>query len=270
MTNLKGRLWCNQLEEDFEEGKIGIENDEDVSIDDQGLEDEEQSVNGKDDDKKAFSNNDQNGTRLHHKEILGKIQELHLSKVNMIHKEENCGGGTASPNSAKVKPKESGMRKIEKGDGKIKEVRQTPPAAAEVRRPKSKEQQVIPNHTDQTGENEYITDGIMNVTTACAIQKGAGQAMISKSLIPKPIKNQLVPNENNGEDTEKLRGAGKDMDEESTTQNFQNVTRKGDLSPRHVDRRKSVGQGRKKQHKNTANIQPSGVQIRRTISKSNN
>lgn len=65
-------------------------------------------------------------------------------------------------------------------------------------------------------------------------------------------------------------GRGKDFDEESTTQNFMNMARQGDLSPRHMDKVKSVGKGRKKQQKESSSIRNTGVETRRSITKSNN
>lgn len=44
------------------------------------------------------------------------------------------------------------------------------------------------------------------------------------------------------------------MDEESTTQNIRNVARMGDLSPRHMDKAKSAGRGKKKQLKEITNV----------------
>ncbi|XP_070048975.1 uncharacterized protein [Nicotiana tomentosiformis] len=52
--------------------------------------------------------------------------------------------------------------------------------------------------------------------------------------------NQMMTQDKNGEEEEIFRAKGKDMDEESTFQNFMNVTRHGDLSPRHMENGKSV------------------------------
>lgn len=49
-----------------------------------------------------------------------------------------------------------------------------------------------------------------------------------------------------------------------------NDARQGDLSPRHIDKVKSVGRGRKKQQKENTSIYGIGVQMRRTITNSNN
>lgn len=63
---------------------------------------------------------------------------------------------------------------------------------------------------------------------------------------------------------------GRDIDEESTAQNFLNVAKKGDLSPRLIEIVKSATKGRKKQSKETSTVPASGVQTRRTQSKSQN
>lgn len=60
------------------------------------------------------------------------------------------------------------------------------------------------------------------------------------------------------------------MDEESAAQNFMNVARRGNLSPRQIESGKLAGRGRKKQTKEIPSVQAVGVQIRRNISKSIN
>lgn len=62
---------------------------------------------------------------------------------------------------------------------------------------------------------------------------------------------------------------GKDLDKESTTQNFLNVARQGDLSPRHMEQGKSAAKGRKKQGKDPSTT-TAGVQTRRALTKSSN
>lgn len=64
--------------------------------------------------------------------------------------------------------------------------------------------------------------------------------------------------------------AAKDMDDESTAQNFLNIAKQGDLSPRHIDQVKSDAKGRKKQVKETSTAPTGGVQMRRTLTKSQN
>lgn len=152
-----------------------------------------------------------------------------------------------------------------------------PPDAAEVQisNPRSKEQSMLNN--EESGVRDKISKGKQNsagqvikfIATTGDGQKGSGQVM-SKSLIPKLVNKQLVANKINVEDNENLGVVGRDMDKESTTQNFQKVARQGDLSPRHSECGKLVGKGRKKQYKDVTNVQPAGVQTRRTISKSNN
>ncbi|XP_019253806.1 PREDICTED: uncharacterized protein LOC109232489 [Nicotiana attenuata] len=58
------------------------------------------------------------------------------------------------------------------------------------------------------------------------------------------------------------------MDQESTTQNFINVARRGDLSPRQMEKVKSAAKGRKKQQKENMAAPTAGVQTRRTLTKS--
>nr|XP_009587917.1 uncharacterized protein LOC104085557 [Nicotiana tomentosiformis] len=64
--------------------------------------------------------------------------------------------------------------------------------------------------------------------------------------------------------------ANKDLDEDSTPQNFLNVARQGDLSPRHIEKVKSVAKGRKKQIKKTSTVLTGGEQTRRTLTESQN
>jgi len=92
---------------------------------------------------------------------------------------------------------------------------------------------------------------------------------ISKNLIPKPIHNQLIV-QDNAEEEQLKRNKGKNMDAESTTQNFINVSRKGDISPRQIETGKSAVRGKKKQPRVTFVVQVTGVQTRRTIFKSIN
>lgn len=67
-----------------------------------------------------------------------------------------------------------------------------------------------------------------------------------------------------------MEKSGKDLDEESTTQNFLNVAKRGDISPRLIEKVKSAAKGRRKQFKDTPAILFTGVQTRRAITKSNN
>lgn len=69
---------------------------------------------------------------------------------------------------------------------------------------------------------------------------------------------------------ENMEKSGKDLDEESTTQNFLNVAKRGDISPRLIEKVKSAAKGRRKQLKDTPAIPFTGVQTRKAITKSNN
>lgn len=66
---------------------------------------------------------------------------------------------------------------------------------------------------------------------------------------------------------------GKDLDAESTYQNFQQIARQADISPTYMNRGKSVGRGKKKQQKDSTQSVQSvvpGVQTRRTHPKHHN
>lgn len=91
----------------------------------------------------------------------------------------------------------------------------------------------------------------------------------NSSLILKDAKTNIFAQTHTDGDTAFLEAKGKDLDQESTTQNILNIARKGDLSPRHIEKGKSTGKGKKKQLKDTHILQPASVQTRRTISKLN-
>lgn len=70
---------------------------------------------------------------------------------------------------------------------------------------------------------------------------------VNKSLIPKPVKNKLVNQEVVHDEEGNNAKKGRDLDEESAVQNFMNVARQGDFSPRQIEKGKSVDKGRTKQ-----------------------
>lgn len=72
------------------------------------------------------------------------------------------------------------------------------------------------------------------------------------------------------EDDDQHARGGKDLYEESTAQNFRNAARQGDISPRFVEKGKSIGKSRRKQAKETSSGILAGVQTKRTVSKSIN
>ncbi|OIT03577.1 hypothetical protein A4A49_19874 [Nicotiana attenuata] len=168
---LGGRLWCQQVEEDSEEGEIRIDNEEDASTDDQDLEDEEQSVNGKDDDKNDKPNNEEDGKQIKPHETVEKSQEIDLSKGNEKSRGDKIGA-TGSPisNIDKVNPEEARVREIDKGDVGIQEARQinSVPDTTELRssNQRSKKQQGlnIDPKSIETELKDQVNDGqIMNV-----------------------------------------------------------------------------------------------------------
>lgn len=58
----------------------------------------------------------------------------------------------------------------------------------------------------------------------------------TKNLIPKPTKNQMVTQEFNDDEEQNQRAKGRDMDAESTAQNFMNVARQRDIFPRQMEK----------------------------------
>ncbi|XP_019232974.1 PREDICTED: uncharacterized protein LOC109213617 [Nicotiana attenuata] len=65
-------------------------------------------------------------------------------------------------------------------------------------------------------------------------------------LVPSDIQQQVAEPRDQFGLEEATKTKGKDLDEESTTQNFKRVASQGDLSPRHMDTGRSVGRGKKK------------------------
>lgn len=98
----------------------------------------------------------------------------------------------------------------------------------------------------------------------------AGKENASKSLIQKPIKTQMVAHWEDKGYEENLGVMGRDLDEETSAQNFLNVAKQADLSPRLIDKGRSTCRGKKKQPKETPSTIPARVQTRRTVSKSHN
>lgn len=67
-----------------------------------------------------------------------------------------------------------------------------------------------------------------------------------RAMIPNVTKNSIVPEGKDNEDEEHLEKSGKDLDEESTAQNFLNIVQQGDISSRQTEKVKSATKGRKK------------------------
>lgn len=125
------------------------------------------------------------------------------------------------------------------------------------------------DHGDTRKDNQFHNDGQMIIQlegTKGIIMKEKGD----KCLTIKTAKNQMTVKDVQAEDEDSQMGKGKDLDAESTTQNFMHVTRQGNISPRPMDKGRSAGRGKKRQTKEAPSVQAPGVQTRRTISKSIN
>lgn len=70
---------------------------------------------------------------------------------------------------------------------------------------------------------------------------------LNNLFIPKPIQNQMVQQTDGIQEDEQCERGGKDLDAESTAQKFMNTAKQGDISPRLMDKAKSIGRWRKKQ-----------------------
>lgn len=89
-------------------------------------------------------------------------------------------------------------------------------------------------------------------------------------MIPKQKKSnkQIVVDVVDQGAEEHIERLGNDFDEESITQNFRNVARQGNLSPRHMEKVKSAVKGRKKVAKDNSSLPSTRVQTRTTLTKS--
>lgn len=95
--------------------------------------------------------------------------------------------------------------------------------------------------SDDSGSFKYVTTKASQNT----------QEKVNSFLVQKPVKTHIVTHLQQGEVHGNLEVQGKDLDEEYTIQNFINIARQGDISPRQIEKGKSTGKGRKKQQKDT-------------------
>lgn len=109
------------------------------------------------------------------------------------------------------------------------------------------------------------TEDIANIKNADQTKETTNKHMMLKFT-----KYQIPTAEQQKDMEDDTTSKGKDLDAESTCQNFRNVARQGDISPRFMEKGKSVGRGRKKHAKEVPSVQPLGVQTMRLVSKSIN
>ncbi|XP_019240885.1 PREDICTED: uncharacterized protein LOC109220870 [Nicotiana attenuata] len=263
------KLWANQTEEDAEEGLIpdAMQSEEEDGGDTK--EDEDPSVNDKQKGTestvpKAVINEEGVAKQQHNnkksqntKEATGEADLQQLNKEKTVATNEvdisniDPGGTIPDPigvSSANADP--ISVAKPNKGQA-VQQSQQSPNVvddkegeAVEVN--KKKKMQELTGNIDPLGNNQN-DDAIVSIT------KGSNMMVAAK---------------------EKLIGAQEDqaadMDEESTAQNFLNIARQGDLSPRQIDQVKSAAKGKRKQTKEASTVPTGGVQTRRTLSKNQN
>ncbi|XP_019257603.1 PREDICTED: uncharacterized protein LOC109235805 [Nicotiana attenuata] len=248
-----GKLWDAQTEEDSEEGELpeGASGEEESS--DEENDEEEQSVNDKA-NKECQKSETKGGTSKENKADQGE-------DIEVINQKKTGTGDQPDQKLISSSP-----------------IKELPPAKPNI-------EPDIPFAVDTGTEGVIIhIEGIGeehgkskedaagdNVKNTKMLQPSdEGQKNSQRSLIPNPIGNQIeFPVENEG-NADNLEGKGRDLDAESTCQNFRNIAKQGDLSPRYLDKGKSVGRGKKGQPKENVQSVVPGVQTRRTLSKSNN
>lgn len=126
--------------------------------------------------------------------------------------------------------------------------------------------QIIEHAVDDTcilvGKRFSVTNGIL-AKGILINQRGQKElGMTVKNHEPKPLSFQVVDNDRN--EQEELR---KDLEEESTTTNFHQVAREGDISPRSVDKTKSAGKQAKKYKDKTIPVRVQSKKSRLSIFK---
>lgn len=89
-------------------------------------------------------------------------------------------------------------------------------------------------------------------------------------LVPNPKVADFVVDTGVKESQDQEYLARRDMDEESTTQNFMNIAKQGKLSPRHIEQGKSAAKEKKRNNKEQPIVATGGVKTRRGLSKNQN
>lgn len=232
-------MWNNQIEEDPDEGVVpdGVQVDRDSDVD---VQEEEQSVNGdaiKNIDEAGLNNGDDVQSKKDNSDVSQTVAEYpNISTVNPKDMDVNmgdpCGTGRHSVSQQEVR---------ESASFGTKQLANTQVATTDG--------STIPLEVNQEGEQNIPVDQALEVRT-------------NKSN----IQIAAVFNDQGGEEHRETTSV--DYDDESIAQNFRNVARQGDLSPRHLEKVKSAAKGKKKAPKDTSSLPSNGVQTRRTLNKS--
>ncbi|XP_019231592.1 PREDICTED: uncharacterized protein LOC109212408 [Nicotiana attenuata] len=210
-----GRLWCNQTEEDPDEGDLSEGYEEQHNTVENTTKQITVSVEG--------GSSNAEAQKLVTGPTLNKSKTIEVDPIIAEQLDLGESGG--------------GKEQLDPGDTL------------------GDEEQNADKRVETLENNEVITNN-NNVDQPKANE--------DKLMMHKSTKNQIATTEQQKDMEDDTSSKGRDLDAESTCQNFRNVARQGDISPRFMEKGKSAGRGRKKQVEEVPNVQPTGVQTRRT------
>ncbi|XP_070022141.1 uncharacterized protein [Nicotiana sylvestris] len=221
-----GKLWSEQREDDSEENEVPVGAKHDEELVLEEKEEEEKSVNGE--ETVTVTNKEEIAAEKRKIERDNSNDETAVPKEKIDAKEQHTTKQIQEGNTYQLHIKEGvGMDAIDSGG---------------------------------TGDGVVVTGNL---------EQSRMQDMKEQTLVP----NLQHKHDVSVADAQKFKEvedkdarAGQDLDEESTTQNFQNVARQGDLSPRIVEKAKSAAKERKKHQKENPTVPAGGVQTRRNLS----
>ncbi|XP_070017818.1 uncharacterized protein [Nicotiana sylvestris] len=228
-----GRLWINQIEEVLADGQIPDTMHSEEEIGGNEVEDEDQSVNCNANAINIQSisectNPAAEKTKEGNINIIDPGGTLHNDVSNVLKEAENADKNQEK-NSDKNQEKNS-----DKNQEKTVQVYAR--SVVLLSTVKDEAGSVVPSNNTQllTNEHEEKAAELTNQEKDAELTNQAYDVVTSKEAIE--AHDQVGHAEHKG----------RDMDEESTTQNFLNVAKQGDLSPRLIDIVKSATKGKKK------------------------
>ncbi|XP_016484601.1 uncharacterized protein LOC107805125 [Nicotiana tabacum] len=213
-----GKLWSEQIEEDSEEGEIpDAMEDDDIST--KYEVEEKQGVNEK--------------------------AKEHISNKQIQCEEGSIASRYCDPNLMQNPNQTTCTRHS------IDQVGSVDPGETNGVETMLRNESEAENNTTLTHTNDELggTSNIMQkdqMVSSTETQETAGKEKGCETLIPKHVRTELGTQVNTKEYVGILGTDGKDLDDESTTQNFLNIARQGDISPRQMEKGKLAGRGRKK------------------------
>lgn len=243
LKNYGGKLWCDQAEEDSEEGESFEDNGDNDKPDEEEQEQEEQSVNdmsGRLELTTGENVNKTSDTRIQQEGLHVEVQTQNYTPSMDIQ------SAPVNHTSSTVNHKIPNIELIDPGGIEVGEQQQTeelPNGMQQKLQPKALLQDKMELGLRAKKGNNALQQ-IASETHALTLMESG-----SKKLIPRPTKNQVMATEQHMGREENQHANSRDLDEESIAQNLMNVSRRGDLSPRHMEKITSAGRGRRKQSK---------------------